>query len=148
MGAVDQADYYCASYLFSRKTLRWWRKLFYWMLEVSVVNYFILYKQETQQSAAMQLQYRKKLIMQLVGNIRNANSKNRGRQSSENDQERFQKIPHFMANSGRGRTKLCMVCNTKEVRKTTVYHCETCSRKPGLHLGKCFKDYHTKLHYK
>ena len=35
MGAVDQADHYWASYSFSRKTLRCWRKLFYWMLEVS-----------------------------------------------------------------------------------------------------------------
>ena len=46
------------------------------------------------------------------------------------------------------RTKLCMVCNTKKVSKTTVYHCETCSRKSGLHPGKCFKDYPTKLQYK
>ena len=68
MGTVYQADHYCASYSFSKKTLRWWRKLFYWMLEVSVVNSFILYKQETQQCATTQLQYRKKLIMQLVGN--------------------------------------------------------------------------------
>ena len=91
MGAVDQADHHCASYSFSRKTLRWWRKLFYWVLELSVVNFFILYKQEMQQSATTQLQYRKKLIMQLVGNIRNANSKKRGRPSSEDDQERLQK---------------------------------------------------------
>ena len=76
------------------------------------------------------------------------NSKKRGRPSSEDDQERLQKIPHFIVNSGRGCTKLFMVCNIKEVCKMTVYHCETCSQKPGLHLGKCFKDYHTKLHYK
>ena len=46
------------------------------------------------------------------------------------------------------RNKLCMICNTKEVRKTIVYHCETCSRKPGLRSEKCFKDCHTKLLYK
>ena len=27
MGAVDRVDHYCASYSFSRKTLRWWRKI-------------------------------------------------------------------------------------------------------------------------
>ena len=113
-----------------------------------MVNSFILYKQETQQSAMTQLQSRKKIIMQLIGNITNAYSKKQGRPNSEDDQERLQKIPHFIADSGRSRTKLCMVCSTKEVRKMTVYHCETCSRKPGLHPGKCFKDYHTKLHYK
>ena len=29
MGAVDRSDHYCASYSFSQKTLRWWRKLFF-----------------------------------------------------------------------------------------------------------------------
>lgn len=26
MGAVDRADHYCASYAFSRKSMKWWRK--------------------------------------------------------------------------------------------------------------------------
>ncbi|KAM7315674.1 piggyBac transposable element-derived protein 4-like [Ixodes scapularis] len=29
MGAVDRADHYCASYAFCRKSLKWWRKLFF-----------------------------------------------------------------------------------------------------------------------
>lgn len=29
MGAVDRADHYCASYAFSRKSMKWWRKLFF-----------------------------------------------------------------------------------------------------------------------
>ena len=56
MGAVDKADHYCASYSFSRKTLRWWWKLFFWMLEVSLVNSFILYRLETHQPNLTQLQ--------------------------------------------------------------------------------------------
>ena len=148
MGVVDKADHYCASYSFSRKTLRWWRKLFFWMLEMSLVNSFILYRLETHQPNLTQLQYRKKTILQLVGNTRNVNAERRGRPSSADDHERLQKIPHFIAKAASGHTKVCMVCSTKQNRKTTVFYCETCSRRPGLHPGQCFKEYHTKKDYK
>ena len=43
MGGVDRADQLCTSYNFARKTLKWWRKLFYWLFEVSIVNSYILF---------------------------------------------------------------------------------------------------------
>lgn len=46
MGAVDRADHYIASYSFTRKSIKWWRKLFFWILEVSIVNSFLLMKME------------------------------------------------------------------------------------------------------
>jgi hypothetical protein len=30
----------------------------------------------------------------------------------------------------------------------TIFYCETCKRKPGLHPGNCFKKYHTQQNYK
>jgi hypothetical protein len=38
MGGVDTADQYCATYCFLRRALKWWRKLFFWGLEVSITN--------------------------------------------------------------------------------------------------------------
>jgi len=29
MGPIDRADHYCTSYNFARKSLKWWRKLFF-----------------------------------------------------------------------------------------------------------------------
>uniref|UniRef100_A0A1B0GEK4 PiggyBac transposable element-derived protein domain-containing protein n=1 Tax=Glossina morsitans morsitans TaxID=37546 RepID=A0A1B0GEK4_GLOMM len=43
MGGVDLADQYAATYCFLRKYLKWWRKLFFWGLEMSAINSFILY---------------------------------------------------------------------------------------------------------
>ncbi|CAL7933005.1 unnamed protein product [Xylocopa violacea] len=40
------------------------------------------------------------------------------------------------------------VCSNRKVpggRKETSYICETYDRKPGLHIGECFKRYHTML---
>jgi hypothetical protein len=42
MGGVDGAGHYCSSYRFLRRSLKWWRKLYFWILEVSVVNSFHL----------------------------------------------------------------------------------------------------------
>jgi len=42
MGGVDRADHYCASYHFARKSKKWWRKVFFWLLEIAVMNALII----------------------------------------------------------------------------------------------------------
>jgi len=42
MGSVDRFDHYCSSYAFTRKSLKWWRKTFFWLVKVAVINSFIL----------------------------------------------------------------------------------------------------------
>ena len=63
MGGVDHSDHYCASYSFTRITLRWWRKLFFWLLEVSVVHSFITFSEIHGIQNARQLRYRNNMIM-------------------------------------------------------------------------------------
>lgn len=46
MGGVDRADQYASTYCFLRKSLKWWKKMFFWGMEVSVINSYILYKIE------------------------------------------------------------------------------------------------------
>ena len=97
VGAVDRSDHYCTSYSFTRKTLKWWRKLFFWLLEVCFVNSFILCKQTTHAASFRQLTYRQQLVEQLAGNIRNNRRKKRGRPSSLDLEERLNKQQHFIA---------------------------------------------------
>ena len=47
MNGVDRADQYMVYYLFVRRSVKWWRKVFFWMMEVAVVNSYILYKCHT-----------------------------------------------------------------------------------------------------
>ncbi|TBU10732.1 transposase IS4, partial [Hamiltosporidium tvaerminnensis] len=44
MGGVDRASSYATFYCFLRKSLKWWRKLFFWGLEASSVNACLRYK--------------------------------------------------------------------------------------------------------
>lgn len=53
MGAVDRADHFCTSYNFARKSKKWWQKMFFWVLEVSVVNAYLLSKQVSEKKGAI-----------------------------------------------------------------------------------------------
>lgn len=153
MGGVDLADHYIATYSFSRKSIRWWRKVFFWALEVAIVNAYILCNSNRPPGARRikQRNFRKKLIENLVGNVRNKTSHKRGRSSMTDEHERLNgklHIPEFLEAN---KSKDCIVCSNRTVpgeRKRTRLYCKTCSTKPGLHPGNCFERYHTLKKYK
>ncbi|XP_011135111.1 piggyBac transposable element-derived protein 4 isoform X2 [Harpegnathos saltator] len=150
---VNTADQYAVSYCFIRKTLKWWRKLFFWGFESAIVNAYILYKEcavKNDDIPITHLQFRKKLLMELIGDFRAP--KLRSEPVSDSDKEqRLENIPHFIFQLSGSKTKDCVVCSKPNVpgeRKRTSYFCDTCERKPGLHPGNCFKRYHTLKSYK
>lgn len=155
MGGVDNLDHYVASYKFTRKSLKWWRKLFFWLLEVSVVNSFLLYNMNQLNKGLKYLNHRKfreALIMQLVGDVRNSpvNLK-RGRRSTADNEERLDGRQHFVSSHPNSKSKDCAVCSDRKVRggrKETVFFCKTCTKKPGLHPTTCFERYHTMKKFK
>ena len=113
-----------------------------------MVNSFTTFSEIHGIQNARQLRYRNNLIVQLVGNVRNKQNVSHGRHSTGDAAELLNKQPHFIAKAPSGRNKNCLVCSRKGHRKTIVFFCETCTRKPGLHPGECFKKYHTLTDYK
>ena len=94
-------------------------------------------------------QYRKALIMQLVGDVRRMERK-LGRPSSLDTTERLNNKQHFIGQNPE-KPKDCAVCSNRKIkggRSKTSYFCKTCSRKPSLHPVDCFEKYHTMVHYK
>jgi hypothetical protein len=80
MEGVDRADQYCGCYGFTRRSYKWWKKLFFWLMEAAVVNSYILnslHEEESGEKLETHLSYRRNLITQLVGNVRNRNSRDR-----------------------------------------------------------------------
>ena len=62
---VDKLDQLVSYYSFLHKSVKWWRKVFFWLLEVCVVNSFVTYKEACSKDTIRpmrQLQYRRKLI--------------------------------------------------------------------------------------
>ena len=118
------------------------KSFFYWLLKVSVVNSFILFKElHHLPTTARQLKYKNKLIVQLVGTVRNTT--NRRGKLSTSDAKRLNQAPHFIKKSVKGPNKNRQVCSFKDNRKITVFFFETCAQKLYLHPGECFKRYHT-----
>jgi len=121
-------------------------------LETAIINSFVLFNTQRCHRGEEQLtplKYRKQLIMQLVGDVRNR-QRRRGRPSTKDKAERLNKKPHFLGQDG-AKHKDCAVCSRRDKkggRRTTVYYCKTCSRKPGLYPTKCFELYHSVVDYK
>ena len=44
VNGVDIADQHSVYYSFIRKTVKWWRKIVFWLIETSMINSYILYK--------------------------------------------------------------------------------------------------------
>ncbi|GFW09261.1 piggyBac transposable element-derived protein 4 [Trichonephila clavipes] len=67
MGFVDLSDRMANSYTFGRKTLKWTKKLFFHLLDLTVLNAFILYKIKTGNNICHKI-FRLNLIRQLLQN--------------------------------------------------------------------------------
>ena len=46
MLGVDKLNQFASYYIFLHKSVKWWRKVFFWMLEVAVINAYIIHLQE------------------------------------------------------------------------------------------------------
>mgnify|MGYP003406709624 FL=1 len=153
MRGVDRADQLASSYCFLRKSLKWWRKLFFWGIEMCSVNAYVLYKTTMLKNNKIPMPHFKfvsELVKQLVGNFRQG-SLSSGRPSTTDDEERLNGKPHYNMRINNKKSKDCMVCSNRNIkgeRHETYFFCETCTRKPGLHPGECFKRYHTLKDYK
>ncbi|XP_017792479.1 PREDICTED: piggyBac transposable element-derived protein 4-like, partial [Habropoda laboriosa] len=143
MGGVDRADQYASTYCFLRKSLKWWRKLFFWGLEMCVINSYIMYrisKQTNNETPMTHHKFVKTLIDQLRGDFRVS----RTRPSTSFEDTRLDNKLHIPDVGQRKRD--CIVCSNRKTpggRRQTAYYCQTCTNQPAMHIGECFKIYHT-----
>jgi hypothetical protein len=149
MGGVI-SDQYISSYSFIRKSKKWWCNMFFWLLEVAVVNSFILYNlsaASNQKPKFSHEKYRQLLIKSLVGNVHNRGEEEKKVSSTSDEEERLNRKPHFIYSNENSNSK----DSNRKInggRRATVFYCNTCTRKPGLHPGECFEKYHSLEKYK
>ena len=65
MGAVDRCDQMVAYSCFTRRTMKWWKKVFFHLFSLSILNSYILYKERTR-SPLLQRVFRRELVKELV----------------------------------------------------------------------------------
>ena len=128
MGGVDLFDSQRKSYSSSRKSKKWWLRLFYFLLEATVVNSYILYK-ETQGTPALTL---KEFILELSDHLMSQHT-SRKRYSKSIDPPVAGRLCESHYPDLVDESKQCRVCPQ---RKRTRFCCLD-----------CFREYHTKLQF-
>ena len=112
MNGFDRADQYTVYYSFVRRSVKWWRKVFLWVMEVAVVNSYILHKC-TSQTTLTHLEYRRSLVRTLAAAYvqsappRGPGRRKRPHQPQHGDPERLNRQPHFLE---KGTQRDCTVC--------------------------------------
>ena len=141
MGGVDKVDQFLQPYNATRKTLKWYRKVALHLMQIAMLNAWILYVKSTGSDITFfkfQLDVCGNLIFQghVDQNLGNPNlMRLTGRHFA-------QLIPATRARDQPYRR--CRVCRVRHhIRKETKYYCQDCPDEPALCIHPCFRIYHT-----
>lgn len=97
MDDVVLAHQYTTTYCFIRKSLKWWKKLFFKGSETSVINAYILYKSCTEKQYLKHMtnkQFRQILLLDLIDDFRVTFKI--GRLSSSDQEQRLDGTLHII----------------------------------------------------
>lgn len=163
MGAVDRCDQMISYPAFKRRTLKWWKKVFFHLLMMATLNAYLLYKEhcaKLRKKPVLHRVFRREVIKSLIGETTPQPTQVRGA-ANPRDVERLTGR-HFLTKivqkEGQKSKPLrtCPVCSTTTGKRKTVgdgrktvrssYECKVCD--VGLCVDPCFKLYHTKKDFK
>ena len=159
MGGVDLMDQHLSYYsMTTRRTLKWWKKVFWRLVDMSIVNGWIIFRHNCPESdIKSHREFRIQLIEELVQPLLDLRASTdcpkyllstKGRPPASDEKHLLGK--HFAYKSSMHRR--CCVCSmkispvTKKKKDTkTQNFCQKC----GVHLcvGTCFEVYHTHTSY-
>lgn len=141
MGGVDLADSRRKLYSCSRKSRRWWMRLFYFLVDVSVINSHVLTQESPQCFTITLKEYVLKLAEEMMA--QHNSRKRRGRPSVDGPPSSRFCDRHFPSKDTKQQE--CRVCSSKDKRVRTSYCCAACNPNDPVHLCPlCFGVYHTR----
>ena len=141
MGGVDDVDKILEPYATSRKSMKWYKKIFFHLLDISVYNSFNIYIKITGKNVS----YKEFLIMLLeeLFSEHELERKAIGRPVAPiNIDVTRMKGQHFPT---RANLSNCVFCYRRGIRASTSFECKTCMVKLCIDgkNGNCFADFHT-----
>lgn len=154
MGGVDLKDQKLSMYLLERKRgLKWYIKVFRRLLNISILNTFIIYRANSQDRSRKltHREYRYALAKALsrqdnqITRIRPAIQHPRGERLDGTEhfpehEEADERVTKGRVRYKRGRCVLCLALANKKRTESNV-KCSKC--RVFLCIGKCWRDYHT-----
>lgn len=156
MFGVDRIDQRLASFPIMRRTVKAYKKIFFYLFDLAIFNAFAIYNKVKVARPSEKrhfTDFRVNLAEQMLSRVQLPARTSPGRVALGLDPLRLQakSWAHFpVAIPSRGDKKnpckRCKVCSSRGLRSETKWLCERC--QVPLHLDKdCFKVYHSRLHY-
>ena len=166
MGAVDRSDQMVAYSSFRRRTIKWWKKVFFHMLSLTILNSWIVYREwcsSNGRTPVLQRVFRRELVKQLVKEVEvTPTERSKSRTLTLTDHPRRlnghhfpSKVPPNDPQKKKVRCRKCAVCfpGERAIRqmlglppvnrpgRESSYECSTCG--VGLCVDPCFRIYHS-----
>ncbi|KAF0725559.1 piggyBac transposable element-derived protein 4-like [Aphis craccivora] len=156
MSGIDRSDQMISYYSSPRKTIRWYKKVIFHFLDISVWDAYYLYKKSLSTSNYRFIDFREAIIQKLIylsENIIHGNQliKNKNIHRNMNNLPRptspilghmQEKIPHPPGWKRSGYFLRCRQCTKQKKVKQTSWRCKMCPEQPPLCPGICFSMYH------
>ncbi|CAK9820281.1 PiggyBac transposable element-derived protein 4 [Anthophora plagiata] len=153
MSGIDRCDqmiYYSSP----KKSIRWYKKVIFRLLEISVWNSYYIYKKINDSNIGF-LDFRDKFINTLLKIPQNSNGRNFVLENANpqthvrynpttdfRDVHYQEKIPAPPNYKRKTYFLKCKYCYRQKIIKFTSHRCQDCTNKPPLCLGQCFRQWH------
>ena len=155
MGGVDKSDQLLSYYGFAHRTVKWWRRTLFHLLDLAVVNAYVIYtgmshtgRQLTHEQFRIELA--KGLLMSAAVDVTQGMQRPRGPAPRPLPPPARLTERHFPSRlpeiaSGKQGQSNCVICSGKKGRgcTTTTYKCKQCNMP--MCVVPCFELYHTKV---
>ncbi|XP_013391703.1 piggyBac transposable element-derived protein 4-like [Lingula anatina] len=148
MGGIDRADKAMTYYMVLHRCVKWWKKVFFYLLEVCFCNSLIIYKQQMHPKRVNAEKFRLDIAHGLLVGLESAPS--RVGRPPRDPPCRLINCEHFIAinrqrtANGKPSKPDCIVCSNREKKcHQTQYICDKCLEPMCPY--PCFKRYHTLL---
>lgn len=147
MGGVDTGDSVMYHYPAFRKTIKWYRKLFFGFMDMALYNANVLFMKSTGKKLS-NLEFKSRVIYQIVEKYIEPKMTKLSSKSPVPNPLRLtgRHFPSLYINDkGVKSRKRCVVCTRTRVKERrfqrTYYECKICG--VGLCVEECFEKYHT-----
>lgn len=152
MGGVDRADQRKESYSLDRKSKRFWLRIFFSFLNVTLSNAFILFKDRTNSSLTY-LKFLSSITTSLIEENKIRKCSSPGVNSNKKKNKTFgRKIQFGFKNNNEPHLPIvgiqgkCAFCSTKKNQYRSSYHCTHCNRAFCMNSKRnCFYKYHKNI---
>ncbi|XP_022095908.1 piggyBac transposable element-derived protein 4-like [Acanthaster planci] len=141
MGGVDKSEQLAASHRAIRKSMKWYKKLFFYLLDLTLVNSYCVHLAVGHRLSF--LDFRLQLVRELLDEPLPHYRPQRDAPPVSNSRFVGRHFPIVVGKTDYGeyRYRRCVVCSSKGLRKKTRHECDSCNMP--LCIDPCFREYHT-----